>query len=214
MMTHYPVWDISWIVAYIFTWGSIVWVLNAMFVFLPLIRPQTVFRDEILSGGGITAFIGATIFEVGSVFLILEALNEEKSGCFGWAVEEAIKEGHERRMAVHKNTESCKHSHCCRHNLFYNHKGFSSEIKQDPSFDSLPATQTTSWVWYPSWHSLKTHYVREIGFLACLSQLIGASIFWIAGLTALPGINNEMSQGLLDGVYWTPQVGQFCQYDT
>lgn len=26
--THYPIWDISWLVAFIFTWGSIVWVLN------------------------------------------------------------------------------------------------------------------------------------------------------------------------------------------
>lgn len=30
MVTKYPVWDVSWLVAYIFTWGSIVWVLNAL----------------------------------------------------------------------------------------------------------------------------------------------------------------------------------------
>jgi hypothetical protein len=30
MFTHYPYWDISWVVAYIFTWGSIVWVINAL----------------------------------------------------------------------------------------------------------------------------------------------------------------------------------------
>ena len=32
MFTKYPVWDVSWLVAYIFTWGSIVWVLNALYV--------------------------------------------------------------------------------------------------------------------------------------------------------------------------------------
>jgi hypothetical protein len=30
MFTHYPVWDISWLVAYVFTWGSIIWVINAL----------------------------------------------------------------------------------------------------------------------------------------------------------------------------------------
>ena len=28
----------------------------------------------------------------------------------------------------------------------------------------------------------------------------------ISGFTALPGINNKMSQGLLDGIYWVPQM--------
>jgi hypothetical protein len=31
--THYPIWDISWLVAFIFTWGSVVWVLNVCLVF-------------------------------------------------------------------------------------------------------------------------------------------------------------------------------------
>jgi hypothetical protein len=30
MFTIYPVWDISWLVAYVFTWGSIVWVINGL----------------------------------------------------------------------------------------------------------------------------------------------------------------------------------------
>jgi hypothetical protein len=30
MFVSYPVWDISWIVAYLFEWGSIVWVINAL----------------------------------------------------------------------------------------------------------------------------------------------------------------------------------------
>ena len=28
----------------------------------------------------------------------------------------------------------------------------------------------------------------------------------ISGFTALPGINNKMSRGLLDGIYWAPQI--------
>jgi hypothetical protein len=30
MLTQYPVWDVSWLVAFVFTWGSIVWVINAL----------------------------------------------------------------------------------------------------------------------------------------------------------------------------------------
>ena len=29
--TYYPIWDISWLVAFIFTWGSVVWVMNVGF---------------------------------------------------------------------------------------------------------------------------------------------------------------------------------------
>jgi hypothetical protein len=58
-----------------------------------------------------------------------------------------------------------------------------------------------SWSWFPSWHDFTTHYVHEIGFLACSAQMFGASIFWISGFTALPGILNHLSPGLEDGIY-------------
>lgn len=74
----YPDWDGSWMVAVIFTLGSVVWVINAFF------------SNEILVGGGVSAFIGATIFEVGSVLLVVEAMNDNKSGCFGWALERVL----------------------------------------------------------------------------------------------------------------------------
>ena len=66
--------------------------------------------------------------------------------------------------------------------------------------------QGRSWVWFPSAHDLGVHYLRELGFLASFAQFYGATIFWISGFTALPGINNKMSQGLLDGIYWAPQI--------
>jgi hypothetical protein len=30
MIIYYPIYDISWLVAYVFTWGSIIWVINAL----------------------------------------------------------------------------------------------------------------------------------------------------------------------------------------
>ena len=83
MTRQYPYWDVSWLVATIFTLGSITWVINAFFAYLPLAQPSTLFGNEILVGGGISAFVGASIFEIGSVLLMIEAVNENQAGCFG-----------------------------------------------------------------------------------------------------------------------------------
>lgn len=91
MFTTFPYWDISFWVALVFTVGSGIWVINAFFVWLPLEDPSTEFANEVLTGGGVTAFIGATVFEFGSILLVLEAVNENQTGCFGWAVETAAK---------------------------------------------------------------------------------------------------------------------------
>jgi hypothetical protein len=92
MFSTYPYWDVSYLVAIIFTLGSVVWCINAFFVWLPLQDPATEFPGEILNGGGITAFIGATIFEFGSILLMIEAVNENRADCFGWALEEVLEE--------------------------------------------------------------------------------------------------------------------------
>ena len=118
MATYFPYWDVSWLVAIIFTLGSCVWVTNAFFVFLPLVQPQTEFRNEILTGGGVTAFIGATIFEIGSVLLLMEAVNENRSGCFGWALEQVVsggEGGHKIRFRPDK--DRCTHHHTNKGNF-------------------------------------------------------------------------------------------------
>jgi len=188
------------LVAYVFTWGSIIWVINAMFVWLPLVRPSTEFKNEILTGGGITAFIGATVFEIGSIFLMLEAINENREGCFGWAVKEVI-DDKRRAWQVNPDEDSCTHHHSNKRNLVSQRNG-----PDDVEKGHSPYQSKRTWSWCPSWTELKTHYFHELGFLACCAQLFGASVFWISGFTALPGILNHLSPGLEDGIYWTPQV--------
>lgn len=58
----------------------------------------------------------------------------------------------------------------------------------------------------PTWREFRTHYIKEIGFLASVTQLLGASVFWISGITALPSIYNDLSGPVMNGVYWVPQV--------
>lgn len=82
-----------------------------------------------------------------------------------------------------------------------------SESSQEKAATPSSDERGRGWQWYPSWHELTTHYVRELGFLACCAQFFGATVFWVSGFTALPGIANHLtSQGLLNGVFWVPQI--------
>lgn len=198
MLTYYPMCDISFDVAYTFTLGSALWIVNAFFVYLPLVYPDTEFKNEVLYGGGITAFIGATVFEFGSFLLLAEAINEGRSGCFGWAVEQALahEDSDSGLMAIRASRSGCVHPH---------NKGRSSGSGRSDMEHELPSKRR-KWVWWPSSQELRTHYIHNLGFLASLSQLIGATVFWIAGFTALPGIYNNMSRTITIIFYWTPQL--------
>ncbi|GAM89188.1 hypothetical protein ANO11243_072250 [Dothideomycetidae sp. 11243] len=217
MFIYYPVWDVSWLVAYTFTWGSIVWVLNSFFVFLPLLAPSTEFSGEIADAGGWTAFVGATIFVFGSILLMFEAVNSNKSGCFGWAVEQVYDDHFKRHGAqnalpseqngeaekgavlrIRPDSERCSHHHTNKHNIVGK-----PDVPDDEPTDS---TGGRSWTWFPSKNELTTHYMHELGFIASFIQLWAATIFWISGFTAIPGIYNRLSTGGVNGAYWVPQV--------
>lgn len=43
--------------------------------------------------------------------------------------------------------------------------------------DQPTSSSARSWTWFPTWYEVRTHYLKEVGFLACFSQLIGATIF-------------------------------------
>lgn len=211
MLTYYPIWNVSFDVAYLFTWGSIVWVINAMFALLPITNPSSEFPGETLYGGGISAFIGATIFEIGSIFLMIESLNESRTACFGWAVEEAFKGGSDSDNGKSSQNRIRPEKFCHHHHV--NKQNLVGKAKTRPVDQAtrLPEVDTTppgarSWIWFPSWNEFRNHYLREIGFLACSSQMFGATIFWISGFTALPGIYNNLAPNLVTGVYWVPQI--------
>jgi hypothetical protein len=156
-------------------------------------------------GGGITAFIGATVFEVGSWLLMLEAINEHRTGCFGWACERLVDGPRHRLRFAPAPDRRCSHHHGNRANLLGKAAPLGAEDGEKPDGDG---GGRRSWAWTVSRTELLSHYVRELGFLACVAQLCGATIFWISGFTALPGIMNHLTphKGLLDGVFWVPQV--------
>ncbi|KJR84720.1 uncharacterized protein SPSK_09093 [Sporothrix schenckii 1099-18] len=140
MLVRYPVWDVSYDVAIIFTIGSVVWVINSFFVWLPLAAPWTEFAGEETMGGGITAVIGASIFEVGAVLGLLEAVNENRADCFGWALEEALESGF---LSLQPSPDDCKHAHVERTRLFSRrrngrHRGKDKDVGQGGAKDGIP----------------------------------------------------------------------------
>jgi hypothetical protein len=168
MATYYPIWDVSYDVATVFTWGSVVWVINAFFVWMPLVRPESEFRNEILVGGGVTACVGATIFVWGSILLMLEAVNENRTGCFGWAVEQALSDDEERVSDIIRLWPSntvCTHHHSNRHNLV----GLGEHCREEAAAVA-PGPITQTWAWWPSMTEVRTHYIHDIG---CVCLMLG-----------------------------------------
>lgn len=219
MVTYYPIWDVSYLVAAVFTLGSVVWVINAFFALLPFTNPASEFPGEVLYGGGITAFIGATIFEIGSVLLMIEAVNENRAGCFGWALKQVYSEyfggnGEERAVTqVVPDAKGCTHHHGNCKNLVgkppQQNIETASGVKNEKAGGADPTPEGSGgFVWFPSWYELRTHYLHDLGFLACSAQMFGATVFWISGLTALPPIYSaiEPYPAKLNGAYWIPQI--------
>ncbi|PLB33371.1 uncharacterized protein BDW47DRAFT_114111 [Aspergillus candidus] len=231
MVTVFAYWDVSYLVAVIFTLGSVVWCINAFFVWLPLQDPGSTFKNENLTAGGVSAFVGATIFEIGSFFLILEAVNENQTDCFGWALEKAVHGGgpghpEKETIRIAPSVKDCVHHHADRKTFLrmrHHHHRPSASASASTSPASLengapPADEkstgdretdrasTRSFTWLPTLTELRKHYIREIGFQASFIQLIGATIFWISGFTGLPGIINHMSRRVTNGVFWVPQM--------
>lgn len=81
-------WNISWWVAMSFVVGSIIWVINGFAIFLPTNNPDAYEKMPHLAGW--TAFIGATIFEIGSTLGVLEAWNRDSTLEFGYEVERLV----------------------------------------------------------------------------------------------------------------------------
>ncbi|ETI26116.1 hypothetical protein G647_02893 [Cladophialophora carrionii CBS 160.54] len=216
--TYYPVWDISWLVAFIFTSGSVIWVMNGFFVWLPVVAPSTEFDGEIYYGGGITAFIGAILFfEIGSILLIFEAVNANNTGCFGWAVEQLVDDegaAGRQRLRIVANRHHCHHHHQNRHNFVGKPSRLTvpeamprPEPRSKSETNHVDVDTKKQWRWFASWQDLRTHYFRELGFLAGCAQLFGATVFGVSGITALPGIIDHLEpQWKLNAAYWIPQV--------
>ena len=143
---------------------------------------------------------------------MLEAVNENRTNCFGWALEKEAtiaaaaaaaaaadeeERGGDERLRLRPHPSRCVHHHRDKRSFL------SPKPTQDGDGDERGER---TWEWWPTWNELTTHYLREIGFLACLCQFLGATVFWISGFAGLPPILDALSTPAADGVFWLPQV--------
>ncbi|KAH9477513.1 hypothetical protein JR316_0009732 [Psilocybe cubensis] len=189
-MRRLEYWNVSWWVAISFTLGSIVWVINGFAAFLPFTDSSF---TKAPNSQGWTAFLGATIFEIGSIFGIWEAWNRDDATHFGWNAK--------RALFTHKLEKGGG-----KEGLSESESGSRSPVSM-PVSDAEEEDESAPehrWIWF----STNGKFFRELGFLGAFSQLVAASIFWISGFTAIPNIQEKLmdNQGLNDGIYWTPQV--------
>lgn len=112
---------------------------------------------------GWTAWVGATIFEVGSVCGMWEAWNRDDVADFGWGVERALKGKHGRTQETVINGKE---------NI-----DKENGVGEDAPEKSPVNKPQKQWKWWSS----DGKYWREIGFLAAFAQFCAASIFWISG---------------------------------
>ncbi|QIW95021.1 hypothetical protein AMS68_000539 [Peltaster fructicola] len=192
MAVYYPIWDISWLVAYILAWGSLVWLLDAFFIYMPFLDTRANQPGLILYGGGISAFVATTLFEIGSALLLIEAFNADQSGCFGWAVDRVLAEDDEggKTIRARPDENACNHHHSDKSSLV----------------GSSPESYSRSWTWWPTGEQFRRHYVHDIGFMAAAAELAGSTLFWIMGFAALPGIYDHLTPATMVWAYWTSQI--------
>jgi hypothetical protein len=174
--------------------GSAIFIACGFFYWLPVAYPSTTFPGEDTVAGGVTAFVGATLFQIGAIMLVIEACNENQTGCFGWALTQALThdsegEGSSDGASKAKATTECEH-----HHVRGLHKRSAVELQHPDA--------GRRWEWWPTWHELTTHYFHEIGFLASFILAVGATIFYVSGILALPGVYNHLPVGVLYGIYW------------
>jgi hypothetical protein len=205
MVTRFPYWDISWLVAVTLTLGSAVWVLNGFFVFLPLAQPDTEFPGEITAAGGWSALVGASIFFAGSLLLMLEALNTNRTGCFAWAVRRVVGNGSSEECAY---PSLCQHHHHLNHNnLREQHDGSKSEPEDGPlSLLDNPGSAHYEWLWIPTWQDIKTFHIYETAFIACSIQLCAAFIYWATKFLGIPPLSEQLPDPVLTGAYYSPAI--------
>jgi hypothetical protein len=127
---------------------------------------------------------------------MLEAINQSRVGCFGWAVKRVFDddedEGAEGCVRLLPDANACVH-------------------RQRRARGSV-GLRRASWCWWPATDELRLHYCHDLGFWACLVQGVAATVFWIAGFAALPGIFNHLGRPLMNALYWTPQVVGGCGF--
>ncbi|TYJ51600.1 hypothetical protein B9479_007826 [Cryptococcus floricola] len=204
--------DVTFWIAVSFTLGSVVWVVNGFLVWFPVLRPE-LDTDAFSESASALAFIGGTIFLVGSYLMVVEALDRGREINFGTALGQLL---HHRRftspqatvgssdlskLLSHTSTSSANLGDSHTQNVGNSDRGRSKLDEEGAKV--MEGAKGFVWWGKPMWH--------DMGYLAAIVQLFAATIFWVSTLTGLPGVipgyaDGKGSTAIIDVFFWTPQV--------
>jgi hypothetical protein len=236
MFTTFPYWDMAFWSGWSYSFGSLLFVIDGAFAWVPIAFPSTTFAGEAEYAVPLLFFIGTLFFELGATMAYLEAVND---GSFAGSALRRFLDGHEDA----KKEMLDEKLHNLVHHLVPQQRDDDTTEKSQANVDpeagwqtrDTPArpgsiypgsmkpaprrggldygvteegetTEYLTWRWWPTWHRLRTHHIYEIGYLACAIQLFGATLFGIAGIVLLPGILTSLSQWQQNAAYWIPQI--------
>ena len=204
MFTHIAYWDVSWWIGILFSVGCDLFILTGVLKVAPQAqRDLGPIKCELI--GGIAACVGATMFAFAGVLLIIEATNENQTGCFGWAIEQTSEQAlgssggndaqsstplvkgssSDENASVRVQRLGCQHCHGRKHGIHEQH----------------PQASRT-WEWLPSWYELSTHYIYDAGFIGSMVLAAGTIIFWVSGILSIPQLSQRLSPTALEWTYW------------
>ncbi|KAF2642445.1 hypothetical protein P280DRAFT_423112, partial [Massarina eburnea CBS 473.64] len=210
MVSTFPYWDMAFWSGFAYSIGSIMFIIDGAFAFGPLASPDRHWPEgEDKYAGPLLFFLGAVVFyQTGAVMAYLEAVND---GCFaGVAMKRFWEEGSEEDKK--KLLDEKLHTffgHIIPHH--HRHDGDSGDVHEP---DKEGFHEYITWRWWPTWTALRTYHMREVGYIACTIQLLGAVLYSVTGVVVLPGVLSSLAWWQKIAAFWVPQVVASCCFLT
>ena len=204
-----------------YTYGSILFVIDGAWAWTPQRWPESEFEGESEYGVGLLFFIGALFYQVGATMAYLEAIND---GSFGGRAMKRHLEGHDeeakqlldKKLHVFFGHMIPHHHHDDDKEDLEKQETWDREASRRGGVDEGPTDEDAfheylTWRWWPTWEAFKTYHIKEMGYVACVIQLFGATLYGICGVISLPGILSSLNTGQTIGGYWVVQtVASIC----
>lgn len=203
-----PYYDTSYLIAVLSVFSSLLWLVDGIILWLPSYKPETEQPGQITYGGGILALIGTCCFLFTSLIGILEAVNENRTICFGWLIKDYDHLGNGPVYLLRPGV--CCHHHTNRDSFLT--ARLDEEERNRADLESQAASQEwptqksfRTWRWIPTRHELLYYYSRDLGFLAAVWQLVAVIIYLAAAIPRMPGLYGQEMPVTAIGL-WIPKV--------
>ncbi len=198
MGTKFPLLDMSFLVGFIFTLGSAVFVMNGFFLLLPIITPSTNFVTEVPYATSASSVVGTVIFVIGGWVAVLEGLNFKRGGKVTLIQDIILEDGEEvtetqpktyiqdQEPLIHEKQYPTSNINPTRGGNSAQPQTHTEQIRVINPEPALLGTD--NFIHWCSWRQFYDAYINDLVWWGGIIQFIGTLIFAIATFTVVPGI--------------------------